>query len=206
MIAGATRCPTSRRTAARTGPGPSCSAPSAGPSPPPRSGPVPCTKRTPGASPRTPALAGRQGSAVGGVGPGQTSAGATGGIAPFDRGDRRSLPLGVLSQGRVKGPLRRPRRLGAVPPYDARPPARTTCRPQRRACVAIALDPPPTPVADAIPLGSQPSRHHRCPRFAAQPTMPPTLRPNRQPSSMRGPPVQARNLIGNATPVLSNDP
>ena len=67
-----TRRPTSRRTAARTAPGTNCSAPSAGPFTPPRERTRAVRTRTPWASPRTPALARRQGSVVlGDVGPGQ---------------------------------------------------------------------------------------------------------------------------------------
>ena len=57
-----------------------------------------------------------------------------------------------------------------------RPPATTSCQPDRRARVAIALDPPPTLVAG--------------------PTMPATPCPNQHPRSMRGWPVQAHLLIG----------
>ena len=124
-----------------------------------------------------------------------TGAEAAGGTAPFNRGDRRSLPLRVLSRWRVKGPLRRPRRLDAVPRHHAvrrrerpaspndvpasRPPL---TRRQRSASAPTAAPPRPSP----NPL----------PPLVAGPTMPATPRPNRQPSSMRGRPVQAHNLIG----------
>ena len=85
-----------------------------------------------------------------------TSAGRTGAAAPFDRGDRRSLPLRVLSQWRVKGSLRRPRRLDAVPRHDA------VLRRERRASVAIALDPPPTPASAPTPSATRRSCNARC--------------------------------------------
>ena len=128
-----------------------------------------------------------------------TGAGTAGGIVPFNRGDRRSLPLRVLSRWRVKGPLRRPRRLDAVPRHHAvrrrerpaspndvpasRPPL---TRRQRSASAPTAAPPRPSP----NPL----------PPLVAGPTMPATPRPNRQPSSMRGRPVQAHNLIGKRYP------
>lgn len=75
----------------------------------------------------------------------------TGAVPRFGRDDRRSLPDRVLSGRRVKGPLRRPRRLGAVHDAAPRAPVRAPRKPRRRARVAFALDPPRTPCANPTP-------------------------------------------------------
>ena len=61
----------------------------------------------------------------------------------------------------AKGKVRRRYRRRAS---TRRRPPPTTCRPDRRAGVAIALDTPPTPVAGANPIRSPASRQPRCPR------------------------------------------
>ena len=82
------------------------------------------------------------------------------------------------SPRRVKGQLwRRPQRLDAAPRLDAS----TTCQPKRRALVPVALDPPPTPVADASALGFLTLPAPPFPATVAQSPMSPTPRPNRQP-------------------------
>ena len=129
------------------------------------------------------------------VGPGQRVRERPADVAPFDRGDRRSLPLRVLSQGRVKGSLRRPRRLDAVPRHDAVPrrerPASPNVVPASRSPLTRRQRPSRASTR-SDPRRSEPP----LPAVTAQPTMSPTPRPNRQPSSMRRRSVQAHNLIG----------
>ena len=103
----------------------------------------------PGASPRTPALAGRQGSAVG-CAPRGTGGGNR--RRPPVRPRRPPIPARqgtsrVARQGSA-APTATPRRRARIRPPASAP---TTCKPRRRARVAIALDPPPTSCATPMP-------------------------------------------------------
>ena len=80
----------------------------------------------------------------------------------------------------VKGPLRRPRRLDAVPSHDAVLRPERSASPQRPARVAAALDPPPTLGVGAKHPRS-PDSGTRCLPLVAGPTMSAT--PTAEPAS-----------------------
>ena len=98
---------------------------------------TPCRSPAPGASPRTPALAGRQGSAVGWLAGKECS--PPPGTHPRSAATTADPCLpGYSPVRRVKGPLRRPRRLARTRRRHQATPLR---QPRRRARVALALDP-----------------------------------------------------------------